>query len=101
MLQARANSPVFAPKWSGENDSAWRGEVNNQLTQMTASFEDKDYPAVKLLPLWYGTNPEVLSSLFKTGYANLATTDSGFFGKGLYSAYEADYAYRAYSISGY
>jgi hypothetical protein len=29
-------------------------------------------------------------------YANLATTDGGFFGKGLYSAYEAEYSYRVY-----
>ena len=62
-----------------------------------STYTDPDYPAVKLLPAWHGTNPKILESLFSAGYANLGTTDEGFFGKGYYSAYEADYAYRLYS----
>ena len=39
---------------------------------------------MSLFPLWHGTRPEVLDSVLNTGFANLATTDDGFFGKGLY-----------------
>jgi hypothetical protein len=39
---------------------------------------------ISLLPLWHGTSPSVLESILTTGFANLATTDVGFFGKGLY-----------------
>lgn len=39
----------------------------------------------------------VFASVCKTGYANLATTDSGFFGKGIYNTHEAAYAYRCYA----
>ncbi len=95
-LQARHNNPAFAPKWVTENDSAWRKATNDQLEQAVMPYQDNDYPGVKLVPVWHGTRPEVLSSLFKAGYANLATTDSGYFGKGLYSAFEADYSYRIY-----
>jgi len=39
----------------------------------------------------------VLDSLFSTGFANLASTDAGFFGKGLYATPDAEYAYQIYS----
>jgi hypothetical protein len=38
-----------------------------------------------------------VSSSRPARYANLASTDAGFFGKGLYSAHEAAYAHRVYS----
>ena len=97
MLQERHNSPAFAPKFSQENDAAWRKEIHQRFEQLAAPYVDSDYPNVKLLPLWHGTSPEVIISILKTGYANLATTDDGYFGKGLYSALEAEYAHRVYS----
>ena len=56
-----------------------------------------EYPAVKILPLWHGTRSDILDSICRVGYANLASTDAGFFGKGLYSTHEAEYAHRVYS----
>ena len=64
---------------------------------MAKPYLDPNYPAVKILPLWHGTRPEILDSIFRAGYANLATTDSGYFGKGFYSAYEARYSYSVYA----
>ena len=64
---------------------------------MTAAYQDKDCPNVKLLPVWHGTKPEILPSLFKTGFASLALVDAGYFGKGIYGAYEAEYSHRVYS----
>jgi len=50
--------------------------------------------------MWHGTKKAIVDSIFKTGYANLATTDSGYFGKGVYGAYEAEYSYRVYAKQG-
>ena len=49
------------------------------------------------MPAWHGTRPQVLDSIFRAGYANLASTDLGFFGKGLYFSHEACYASQVYS----
>lgn len=101
LLQARHQNPAFEPKWFqvGEpaDKKAQRRTHNDLLTRITTPHTDSDFPNVKLLPLWHGTRPELLDSVFKTGFANLATTDTGFFGKGSYSTYDAEYAYRVYS----
>ena len=97
LLQERKGNLAFAPKWDQDTDAGWRNSVHQQWQTLAASHQDSDYPDVKLMPLWHGTKPEVLESIFKTGYANLAITDVGFFGKGIYSAHEAEYAHRVYS----
>lgn len=101
LLQARSNNVVFAPCWEAESldvaEKVQRTQVHNQWQNLAMQYKDSNYPDVKLLPLWHGTRPEILKSLFKTGYVNLATTDSGYFGKGLYFAHEAEYSYRVYS----
>lgn len=100
-LQKRDKNPAFVPRWPDEIESPenkkWRQTVYDNFETLARSYLDPDYPAVKLLPMWHGTRPEILDSLFKTGYANLATTDSGFLGKGIYFAYEAEYSHRVYS----
>ena len=100
-LQQKENNPAFAPNWMNEEShqgkKAWRKKTSELFESMAKPYIDSEYPAVKLLPLWHGTRPEILDSLFRIGYANLATTDTGFFGKGIYSAGEAEYSYRVYS----
>ena len=99
LLERRAGNPAFAPKWSSEGDSAitgWRAKVMQRFTAMTGPYQDPVFPHVKIIPVWHGTKAAIVASIAKTGFANLATTDAGFFGKGLYSSYEAEYAYRAY-----
>lgn len=96
-LQQRNGNSAFAPKWSKEHAPDWRQKVQNLFENLSAPYTDPDYPAVKLLPLWHGTKPSILKSIFETGYANLAETDDGYFGRGIYSAYEAEYAERVYS----
>lgn len=97
LLQERYGNAAFSPKWPKENQPEWRASINSLFENMTAPYQDKDLPGVKILPCWHGTKPEILSSLFKTGFANLASTDVGYFGKGLYSSFEPEYAYRVYS----
>jgi serine/threonine protein kinase len=101
MLQAKHNNPAFTPKFieqsQNEQEREWRAKVHHMWQVMAAPYCDDDYPHVKLLPLWHGTSPTVLGSILKTGYANLAITDCGYFGRGLYSTCEADYAWKYYS----
>ena len=103
-LQNRDQNPAFIAKWANEYETienkTWRQKVYACFEAMARPYQDSDYPAVKLLPMWHGTKLEVLDSLFKTGYANLATTDSGFLGKGIYFAQEAEYSYRVYGQGG-
>jgi hypothetical protein len=102
LLQGRSYSPAFSPTWHQDASSlpletSWRHFIDLKLQQLSNPYTDSDFPAVKFLPLWHGTKPQILESIFRTGYANLATTDDGYFGRGVYSAYEAEYAYRVYS----
>ncbi|MGE3920333.1 MAG: protein kinase, partial [Gammaproteobacteria bacterium] len=96
LLQQRANQPAFAARWQEDNEAPVRKEVMDYGKALTVPYAASDYPEVKLMPVWHGTKPEVLESLYSTGYANLALTDSGFFGKGIYGAVEASYAHRVY-----
>ena len=96
LLQERKDNNAFSSKWPNENNAVWRQRVNTLYKKMAYPYVDSNYPDVKLLPLWHGSKPEILDSLFRTGYASLASTDPGFFGKGIYSTHEAEYANRVY-----
>lgn len=74
-----------------------RSKTLQILQDYAKPFTDPDFPEVTIVPAWHGTKPESLDSIFKVGYSNLGVTDSGYFGKGLYSAFEAAYAHRVYS----
>jgi len=110
-LQQRDQNQAFVAKWpEGQENTAepvesqdnidWRHEVHQQFEAMAKPYQDSDYPAVKLLPMWHGTKKAIVDSIFRSGYANLATTDNGFFGKGIYGAHEAEYSYRVYAKEG-
>ncbi len=97
-LNRRFGKAGFEPKWqqeSSEEEAAFRALVEQQLTSQI-----HPYLSLKLLPVWHGTRSDLVSSICEIGYVNLATTDSGFFGKGLYSTVEAEYAHRVYSRGG-
>eukprot|EP00727_Mastigamoeba_balamuthi_P010114 m51a1_g5725 hypothetical protein (1369) ;mRNA; f:1114477-1120359 len=96
-LQARAGNSAFAPSYAHDGSSDLRTNVVQRLAEMAGKTPEPAYPNVKLVPMWHGTRAEVLESVFRAGFANLATTDEGFFGKGVYSAYEARYASEVYS----
>ncbi len=110
-LQQRDNNSAFVAKWptgqenrkdpiEPQENIAWRIEVHQQFKAMAKPYLDSDYPSVNLLPMWHGTKTEIVDSIFRTGYASLATTDNGFFGKGIYGAHEAEYSYRVYAKEG-
>eukprot|EP00727_Mastigamoeba_balamuthi_P001731 m51a1_g11555 hypothetical protein (584) ;mRNA; r:4175-16007 len=96
-LQARISNKSFAPGYERESNRALRTAVRDRLMDMVRKNPEAAFPNVKLVPMWHGTRAEALESVFRAGYANLATTDEGFFGKGVYSTYEARYASEVYS----
>jgi hypothetical protein len=73
-----------------------RQETYSLFEKMSEPYTDPDYPDVKLVPVWHGTKREYLDSIFQVGYSNLAKVDVGYFGRGIYSAYEAEYTYNVY-----
>jgi hypothetical protein len=95
-LQEKHGNTAFEPKWEQMQGAEQRAQVKVHWDNLTKPYTDPQYPNVKLLPAWHGTRPELLDSIIRIGYSNLSYTDEGFFGKGLYSAYEAEYAYRVY-----
>ena len=97
ILQERHQNQTFDPKWRWDSNPGWRTKVDEMALDMAKPYTDPDYPAIKLFPLWHGTNSAIIDSICSAGYAILGTIDKGFFGKGLYSAHEAEYAYQVFS----
>eukprot|EP00727_Mastigamoeba_balamuthi_P013681 m51a1_g8936 hypothetical protein (1547) ;mRNA; r:915616-920621 len=96
-LQARAGNAAFAPGYEHDGSAELRAAVAERLAGMAGKTPEAAYPNVKVVAMWHGTRAEALESVFRAGFASLATTDEGFFGKGVYSAYEARYASEVYS----
>lgn len=101
LLAKRQGNPAFQPSWEADcKNSAEKTQcvsILQLLEKMSKPYQDPERPQLTILPGWHGTKPSILSSIFETGYANLATTDPGFFGRGIYSAGEAAYASSTYS----
>eukprot|EP00727_Mastigamoeba_balamuthi_P011505 m51a1_g6978 hypothetical protein (721) ;mRNA; f:119344-122728 len=96
-LQERSGNPAYQPRWIGDKCLSARGAAADALHRLTGPFRSESFQDVSLAPAWHGTSPQILDSILKTGYANLAMTDEGFFGKGIYSTPEARYAWEVYA----
>ena len=79
-LQSRAGKPAFAPRFASEAEAQQRGAVIDVLRAHAAPFHDVSYPDVTILAAWHGTDSSILPSIMSASFANLASTDSGFFG---------------------
>lgn len=106
MLNKQAGNKKFEPTWAGKSQSselAFRQSIAKTHEQLSAPYTDLSCPNVQLLPLWHGTSDTTAQFIFKSGYGIFTSndpafvTDPGFFGKGIYSAHEAEYCFRAYA----
>jgi hypothetical protein len=97
LLENRHSNKAFNPKWETEENPALRRVTLAILDQNSYPHRDPYHPHVRIAPMWHGTREEYLDDILKTGFANLALTDSGYFGKGIYGTGEASYAHRVYS----
>jgi hypothetical protein len=79
-LQSRTGKPAFKPRFPAESDAPQREAVLGILRAHAAPFHDASYPDVTIVGAWHGTDSSILPSIMSTSFANLATTDSGFFG---------------------
>jgi hypothetical protein len=79
-LQSRAGKPAFQPRFVSEAHAQQRGAVLDILRAHAEPFHDAAYPDVTIVAAWHGTDSSILPSIMSTSFANLATTDSGFFG---------------------
>jgi len=68
------------------------------MKRLKDRFVIKEEKGVSLIPAWHATRggQAVIDSICSTGFANLATTDAGFFGKGIYVTPNAEYSARVY-----
>jgi len=98
LLSFRSSQPAFQPKWHQDTHASQRKSIHSRFVNYTKQFspqpEDK---GVSIFAGWHGTSKEVVSQICSGGFASLATTDQGFFGKGLYFTNSIDYAQRVYS----
>jgi len=51
---------------------------------------------ITIVPVFHGTQELLVDEICETGFANLAKTDPGYFGKGIYSTPQGEYAARVY-----
>jgi len=94
-LQLQIKKPAFQKlQWSDKDHQ----EKRKQILQRFEMFQIGKESSVHMIPLWHGTknNKETLDSICSTGFASLAFTDDGYFGKGIYGTPQAEYSARVY-----
>ena len=101
MLQERSKNPKFEPKWPSEEEGEeekkeQRKEVIQKLEKMSEGNRKEETPDVKILMMWHGTHRDAVEHICREGFANLATTDIGFYGKGIYGTWEVECADEVY-----
>eukprot|EP00960_Hanusia_phi_P020658 608625-Hanusia_phi.AAC.8 len=99
MLDARGGNPAFEGKWCVSGSREWEADSKedramreNHVERLARLQKTHGVPfsgattSAKVLALWRASNAGhdgvVLKSILSGGYANLATTDAGLFGKG-------------------
>jgi len=76
----------------------WRQTIHQFFTELATPFKEDPSSAVSQLLVWHGMSSQTsFQGVISTGFANLATTDPGFFGKGIYGTTHAEYAKRVYA----
>ena len=97
LLEERGKDHHVKPNWkNGHVNQKLRKSVDHALKLQT-THNSRYYQHVKLAAMFHGTKKFLFDSIFRTGFDNLATTDCGFFGKGIYNNSHAEYVHRVYS----
>lgn len=86
--------PAFRAKYPSESHPQHRTSIVDAVKTLARPFADPSVPDLTILPVWHGTNAVALSSNLNSSFANLASTASGYFGKGVYGTPGAEYAWR-------
>lgn len=102
VLNARHGNFKYQPTWGANSHGqalTFRQSIETHYQTLSAAYQSAEHPHVHLLPLWHGTSDySVEHFIAKGGYGMFTDvnhkTDEGFFGVGIYSTYEAEYAFR-------
>ena len=106
IMNSRQGNSKYIPEWKSKaegDEKEYREATYREVEQLSAAYTDPNAPNVGLLPMWHGTSDQVCNFIFSGGYGIFTSnnpqvvTDEGFFGKGIYTAYEAEYSFRAYA----
>lgn len=103
-LEQRHGNAAFDARWKEESKDKHIKVLRERVDYVLKSEVNKYAVAnrhVKILPMFHGTNSKHFDSIFRTGFDNLATTDVGYFGKGIYNTSYAKYAWQVYSTGGF
>lgn len=92
-LALRMKKPVFQPKWEKENQINQRKKYLDRFNNLMVCNR---YKGVSIVPVFHGCRKEVVYEICETGFANLKTTDSGYFGSGIYGSPQSEYAGTVY-----
>ena len=105
-MNARKGNPKYTPTWKTQTQGLEKQHRENTyqlLQQFAAPNHDPELPNIMILPLWHGTSDETAHQIFKTGFGIFnsnnpqVVTDEGYFGRGVYTTHEAEYAFRCYA----
>jgi len=96
-LKLQLKGTAFKPSWPQSTDKDLI-DLKYQILERSKRFAISTEEGVSIIPMWHGTqnNPETINSICSTGFANLATTDNGYFGNGIYGTPQAEYSARVY-----
>jgi len=94
-LSIRIASHEFQPSWEQcDGETPLRKKIIQRFKSFVACHSEENIP---IIPLWHGSSPGIEEKILSNGYATLASTDPGFFGKGcFYGTPQTEYACRVY-----
>jgi hypothetical protein len=113
-MELEAQNPKFKPGWRNSYHASQRQKVYERWKNSTALFNkqlsraDTQKPlsdGIKVLPLWHGSSEDKCDSIARSGFTYFGkhdegknmSTDSGYFGSGVYFTNSARYAAGIYS----
>lgn len=93
LLEERGKQTAFQPDWEFDAEEApLRKKVLKKLMAKAQSPEGCTH--TKVVAMFHGPKKRYLDSIFCGNLANLAKTDAGYFGNGVYHTSSAQYAYK-------
>jgi len=91
-VQNRQIQPAFQPKLNEENNHEERERVLERLDALCQQVSHTR--RARIVRMWHGCRPNILSNLLSDGFATLGTLDDGWYGKAMYFTSSAKYATR-------
>lgn len=89
IAETRKNEKAFISSFNGEVKEEERKRIVTSLSYHPAVAEhNRD---ILIYKVWHGTNMEKARNILSSGFANLATLDDGWYGKGIYFSTSPEY----------